>query len=206
MIGWLRRFRQKYHILAVSKDGGPASPVTAYWLFEWKSVCSVGLLRFDTGARDVHHTRAFHSASWLLWGHGLVEHRIDGPGANVEEPYVYVPGPYPIITLRSHLHKVISLGRNWVLTFRGPWADYWKERHGRNDVWLTHGREPVGIDHVGSELCDFERELLQHLVEGNPPPWGAAVGAAGEALRSSGLITRDFKPTPAGVAYARSVS
>lgn len=146
----LAAFRRKYNVLRVTKDGGPESTVWAHWLFEFKGLASVVVLRFEDGSRDAYHSHAFDCVSWALAGGGLVEHRIGGPGANLEEPYRHDPGITPIITRRAHMHKVISCGRTWVLSVRGPWQDNWQEvvgpdargRAGRR-VELTHGRKEV---------------------------------------------------------------
>ena len=42
--------------LSVSKDGGPDSTVTAYWLVEMKGLFSVALLRFDHGTMEAGMT------------------------------------------------------------------------------------------------------------------------------------------------------
>jgi hypothetical protein len=121
-------WRRRHHVLAVTKDGGPESTVWAHWLFEFKGLGSIVLLRFEHGSRDAYHSHAFDCVSWMLAGSGLVEHRIGGPGGAPDAPpYVYTPSALPIITRRAHLHKVISLGRTWVLSFRGPWAREWEE-------------------------------------------------------------------------------
>ena len=51
-----------------SKDGGPDSNVTGYWLIEWKKAFSVVLLRFDAGTREAYHNHAFNAISWILKG------------------------------------------------------------------------------------------------------------------------------------------
>lgn len=124
------------NILNVTKDGGPESTVWAYWLIELKRFFSVALLRFEDGSRDAYHDHAFNCISWVLSGE-LVEIRIgwDSPGV-----YVHRPSWIPLITRRTHLHKVVSRGRTWVLTFRGPWADKWHEQTAEGAVTLTNGR------------------------------------------------------------------
>jgi len=48
-------------------------------------------------------------------------------------------------------------------------------------------------------LTDFEREILEECAGLKPArPWGAAVGAALETLRSDGLVSFGDRPTPAG--------
>ena len=125
-----------------SKDGGPDSTVTAYWLVEWKRCFSVALLCFDHGSREAFHSHAFNCVSWLLWGQ-LGETMVDTP----DSTRWYYPSPVPIVTKRSTFHRVFSRGRSWVLTFRGPWADTWKEYRPKSThhVILSHGRKEVSI-------------------------------------------------------------
>jgi len=131
----------------LSKDGGPYSTVWAYTLIEIKCLFSIILLRFEDGSRDAYHSHAFNCISWLLSG-GLVEHRIQQrptDGTLRGPVYSYLPSPYPIITRRSYLHKVVSVGRSWVLTFRGPWSKTWHEVvPDAAPVVLTHGRREIG--------------------------------------------------------------
>lgn len=132
--------------LETSKDGGPESTVWAHWLFEIKWLGSIVLLRFENGSRDAYHSHAFNSISWLLSG-GLVEDRLveeqDGMSCAVHQVTTYLPHVAPIITTRENCHKVTSVGRSWVLSFRGPWAKTWQERRGSADaapVTLASGR------------------------------------------------------------------
>lgn len=129
-------------LLEVTKDGGAESTVWAHWLFELKGLCSIVLLRFEDGSRDAFHSHAFNCISWVLSG-CLLEHN------NVRAPHshwVHLPGLRPGITRRSTHHKVVSRGRTWVLSFRGPWAKTWTETlpDGRQ-VTLTHGRKEVEV-------------------------------------------------------------
>lgn len=123
---------------SVSKDGGDESTVWAYWLIELKKLFSIALLRFEDGSRDAYHTHAFTCISFVLSG-CLIEYRRDG------KVNKYYPGFSPVFTYRSTYHKVVSNGRTWVLTFRGPWAKEWKEfRPGEGrEATLTHGRKEV---------------------------------------------------------------
>lgn len=43
------------------------------------------------------------------------------------------------------MHKVISLGDTWVLSFRGPWVDLWHEYLPKLNkrITLTHGRKEI---------------------------------------------------------------
>ena len=123
-----------------SKDGGPDSNVTGYWLIEWKRYFSVALLCFEDGTREAFHSHAFNCVSWVLSGK-LVEWR-KWPGCMRRSEFL--PSLKPVITTRDNLHRVFSVGRTWVLTFRGPWCDYWHAvlPEGQR-VTLTHGRKVV---------------------------------------------------------------
>jgi hypothetical protein len=74
-----------------------------------------------------------HVFSWLIWG-DLQEDFMDGKGHAIS------PSILPIYTYRETMHKVTSVGRSWVLTFRGPWCDSWEEFAGGSYRTLTHGR------------------------------------------------------------------
>lgn len=117
------------------KDGGYESTVWGFWLFEIKSLCSIVLLRFEPGSRNSYHSHAFNSVSWLLRGR-LVEAHLGLGGT------VHSPGWRPIVTRRTTFHKVVSLGRSWVLSFRGPWSPTWREYLPGTDrhIVLTDGR------------------------------------------------------------------
>lgn len=130
--------------LEVSKDGGPDSSVWAYWLFEIKSLASVALLRFEGASRDAYHSHAFDCVSWVLRGE-LAEDVLDPEGdADLNR---YPASLRPVVTRRETFHKVDSVrtdGPTWVLTFRGPWVDRWREWSAeRGHETLTHGRRVV---------------------------------------------------------------
>ncbi len=129
--------------LSVSKDGGAESTVWAHWLFEIKGLCSIVLLRFEDGSRDAYHSHAFNSISWVLRGH-LTE-RVEAPWG-LSEVNQYPASLSPVITRRETHHKVVSRGRTWVLSFRGPWARTWTETLPSGEtITLTHGRRQVGV-------------------------------------------------------------
>lgn len=118
------------------KDGGPASTVWGYF-FELKRLFSVVLLRFENGSREAYHSHAFNSLSWVLRGE-LHEHHLDG------RLDIHRPSLIPVVTRRDTFHMVMSQGRSWVLSFRGPWAKTWQEWiPGKGYVTLTHGRRHV---------------------------------------------------------------
>jgi hypothetical protein len=129
------------NFLNLTKGGGPESTVWAYWLFEAKRFCSVALLRFEDGSRDAYHDHAFNSISWVLAGE-LNESRI---GWDTSGIYTYTPSWRPILTRRTHLHKVTSRGRTWVRTFRGPWARTWTEWVAGRGRRLSWGRVTTDV-------------------------------------------------------------
>lgn len=126
-------------LFRVAKDGGPDSRVTGYWLIEAKRMFSICLLRFDGQSREAFHTHAFNAVSWVLSG-GLTETFLDGRVRR------HRPSLKPIFTPRDDFHKVDSdRGVTWVLTFRGPWADRWREflPNTRRYLTLASGRQIV---------------------------------------------------------------
>lgn len=120
------------------KDGGPDSTVWGYWLCEFKSLFSIAILCFENGSREAYHSHAFNCVSFVLKGK-LFEHMMNG------DMNVYRAGLKPVFTYRGTFHKVVSKGRTWVLTFRGPWNKTWEEYLPKEDrfVTLTNGREIV---------------------------------------------------------------
>lgn len=122
-------------LLSWGKDGGQESTVWGFWFVEAKSAFSVVLLKFEDGSRDAYHDHAFNSVSFVLKGK-LVENCLNGI---VNQ---YTPSLMPIITKRDTFHKVVSVGTTWVLSFRGPWHDVWREYlpKERRYATLTHGR------------------------------------------------------------------
>lgn len=121
------------------KDGGPESRVWSFTFIEIKWLFSIMLLKFEDGSREAYHDHAFNSVSWLFTGRLVEEHK-DGPLVT------HTPSWRPIMTYRDTFHKVTSCGKSWVLTFRGPWVNTWKEwlpKTGES-ITLTHGRKVVG--------------------------------------------------------------
>lgn len=124
-----------------TKDGGPESKVWCYG-FESKLFFSVLVLRFDRGSREAFHTHAFNALSWVLRG-VLIEWLTDG---RLDWGFGYSAGPKPIYTARDRMHMVEGgADRSWVLTFRGPWIDKWREYlpGSKRHITLTHGRKEV---------------------------------------------------------------
>lgn len=129
--------------LSKTKDGGPESPVDAFFLFEVKSLGSIALLRFNTGNREAYHTHAFHALTWFLSG-DIVEQDISG----TLKPYKR--SIFPKITTRNKNHRVIANCTSWCLTIRGPWKSTWTEDTDKATVTLTHGRKVVNIKNIVS--------------------------------------------------------
>lgn len=131
-------------LLETSKDGGPESTVWAHWLIELKGLFSIVLLQFEHGSRDAYHSHAFNCISWVLWGK-LVEEVLDDDVSSGSRFNVYGPSLIPVLTFRDTTHKVVSYGRTWVISFRGPWAKTWKEiLPDGEEKTLTNGRKVVG--------------------------------------------------------------
>jgi hypothetical protein len=129
------------------KDGGPESTVWGFWLIEWKRLFSVVLLCFEDGTRDVYHSHAFSTVSWVL--KGRLQEEVVRTQQQIEEGrpperFTYRPSWRPIWTPLSRFHQVRSVGRSWVISFRGPWRDVWCELlPGIGYRMLTHGRRIV---------------------------------------------------------------
>lgn len=122
------------------KDGGEDSKVYGYWLVESKRFGSIVLLNFKEGSREVFHTHAFNSISWVLYGK-LKEEFLGYP-----PPLLYKASFSPILTLRSTMHRVRGLAKNtWVLSFRGGWIDKWLEYLPLENktITLTNGRKQI---------------------------------------------------------------
>jgi len=126
-------------ILQISKDGGKKSKVWGWFVCEFKPLFSIVLLHFHSGSREAYHSHAFNAVSWISYGR-LKEQVIDG------SEQILKPSIWPVFTSRERFHKVFSHGHTWALSFRGPWANTWKERYddeGGREVTLTHGRIEV---------------------------------------------------------------
>lgn len=121
---------------SLTKDGGPDSPVEAFFLFEIKSLCSIALLRFNTGGRETYHTHAFNALTWFMYG-DMTEEDING------NYYVYRRSLLPKLTRRSKNHRVLAWTDSWCLTIRGPWSNTWTEDTESHHTVLTHGRKIV---------------------------------------------------------------
>lgn len=125
-----------------SKDGGPESNVTGYWLIESKSLFSVVLLRFSEGTREAYHDHAFDALSWVL--SGALYEKVLAKGPTNTSKYL-LPSILPIVTLKNRFHKVYGLANvSWVISFRGPWNSTWQEYNDKTGfTTLTNGRKVV---------------------------------------------------------------
>jgi hypothetical protein len=121
-----------------SKDGGPNSPVDAYFLCEIKGLFSVALLKFNKGCREEYHTHAFNAFTWFIKGE-LTEEAVNG------RLYQYKRSLKPKLTTRLKNHRVIASEDSWCATVRGPWSKYWEETSANkmSSKILTHGRKVV---------------------------------------------------------------
>lgn len=131
------RFLQK------TPDGGPESPVRAYFLFEIKGLCSIALLKFNKGSRDNFHSHAFNALTWFLWG-DMEEYKVDGTSTPYKRSFL------PKVTKKDNMHKVMAFKTSWCLTIRGPWQDTWKEYNEKYNrvTTLTHGRKIVKEEYL----------------------------------------------------------
>ena len=134
--------------MSVGKDGGPESPVTAFYILEIKSLFSIVVLKFNPGCRENYHSHAFNAYTW--WLKGRAEEHIlksDDQTMKYEEVgvKVWTPSWYPKYTPREHHHKIAVDEPTYALSFRGPWQDSWWEYDpaGENTILLTHGRKIV---------------------------------------------------------------
>ena len=130
-------------LFSYEKDGGSESKVWGFFLIEAKRLFSVVLLHFKDGSRDAYHSHAFNSISWVLKGE-LNEQMLGGYSI------VYKPSLKPVITRREYFHQVKSVGNTWVISFRGPWANTWKEflPATQEILTLTHGRRILSAQDV----------------------------------------------------------
>ena len=131
----------KFGPIVIGKDGGKDSTVDGV-MFEIKSLFTIGVLRFAPGTREAFHSHAFNCWSIVLKG-GLREEFLD-PRRNVR----WHREGDTVTTYRTDVHQVKAVEETFVLTFRGPWADTWRDVvetfKGSNTYFvdtLTHGRK-----------------------------------------------------------------
>ena len=125
------------HFLSTAKDGGPDSPVDAYFVIEMKWLFTIALLKFNKGARESFHTHAFNAFTWFISGSMLEE--------DFSDPllYRYTRSLLPKFTPRLKNHRVIAEEDSWCFTIRGPWCSSWTEDHKNKTITLTHGRKVI---------------------------------------------------------------
>jgi hypothetical protein len=121
------------NILKKAPDGGPKSPVNAFFLCEFKGWFSIALLRFDKGGREAFHSHAFNALTWFICG-DLVEERLDGKITRYRHSVI------PKITKRDNIHRVFAAKPSWCFTIRGPWKPEWVEYHNGKITTFGHGR------------------------------------------------------------------
>lgn len=123
-------------ILSKAKDGGPESPVDAYFIIEAKKLFSICILKFNKGGREAYHTHAFNALTWFLRGE-LYEENFDGTTLK------YKRSLWPKITKRDKNHRVFAARTSWCISIRGPWKEIWTEHRDGKEVFLTHGRKEI---------------------------------------------------------------
>lgn len=123
-----------------AKDGGPKSPVDAFFFIEVKPVCSIALLKFNQGSREQYHTHAFSALTWFLKG-DMVEEQINGVTRAYKRSLI------PKVTKRDNNHRVKANTTSWCFTIRGPWVDSWTEDDDETmkTTHLTHGRRIIKV-------------------------------------------------------------
>lgn len=133
-------------LFSKAKDGGPESPVDAYFVVECKGLFSIALLKFNKGGREAFHTHAFDAWTWFLKGDLTEQTIVKGD----KHGYLYQEKEYsfsltPKLTRKSDMHRVVAEKDSWCLTVRGPWQKNWTEYNAEKDVTttLSHGRHVV---------------------------------------------------------------
>ena len=136
----LIRILRSINFMCKKKDGGPDSPVDAYFLIELKGLFTIALLRFDKGTREAYHTHAFNAFTWFLLG-SLWEQDIDSSTIQYKRAW------RPKNTPRVKWHRITAAQTSWCLTIRGPWAYSWKEYDPKTETitTFTSGRKVLDI-------------------------------------------------------------
>lgn len=126
-------------IFQKTKDGGPESPVTGYFLVEIKPLFTIVLLHF-AGTREAYHSHAFNAVT--VWLKGRVFEQTLG----TKYLKLWKAGQVKY-TPRRAMHKILPTCNPsaWAISFRGPWAKTWREYRPLTEqvVTLTHGRNIV---------------------------------------------------------------
>lgn len=133
------------NFLTKKKDGGPDSPVDAFFLIEIKWLFTIALLRFNPGVRTVYHSHAFNAWTWFLTG-DMREETLK-LGSTGFTPYVRRWKPK--FTSRERLHRVHAKKMSWCFTIRGPWKKEWFEfTPGMQINTLGHGHEVLKTERL----------------------------------------------------------
>lgn len=140
-------------IFSKTKDGGPTSPVDAYFLIELKGLFSIALLKFNKGHRKTFHTHAFDALTWFLCG-DITEEDVDGTKVQ------YKRSLFPKVTRKEKNHRVGARKDSWCLTLRGSWDETWTEYSRQTKKTVTYGH--------GREIIDESREEAQAVAEEEP--------------------------------------
>jgi hypothetical protein len=127
------------NFLIKKKDGGPDSPVDAYFLFESKRFGSIALLKFNEGMRQQYHSHAFTAWTWFI--SGLMAEQKYLETEDIYELYSY--SLIPKITPKTLIHRVAAIKNSWCFTIRGPWDNTWIEYDPvkNKTTTFTHGRK-----------------------------------------------------------------
>ena len=133
------------HFMSKTKDGGPKSPVDAYFLIEVKGLFSIALLKFNKGCREEYHTHAFDAFTWFLKG-DLQEEDVNG------DKLTYKRSLIPKVTLKDKNHRVKANEDSWCFTLRGPWCDSWTEYNENTDMTTVLSNHRVVLGKVKGVL------------------------------------------------------
>ena len=125
-------------LFSKAPDGGPDSPVQAYFLCEFKGFFSIALLKFHKGGREAFHSHAFHALTWFLKG-DMIEETLEGSSNR------YRKSLFPKFTSKDNMHRVLANKDSWCFTIRGPWQNTWSEydKSTNTVTVLTNGRTIV---------------------------------------------------------------
>lgn len=124
-------------LFSLGKDGGPESHVTGFFFVEIKWLFSIVLLHFAPGSRESYHSHAFNALTYWLEGK-VLEQYPDGKGKT------WMKGQWKV-TPRNLMHRILSIGESWAISFRGPWKKTWQEYNALNNqtTILKDGRKVV---------------------------------------------------------------
>ena len=128
-------------IFQKAKDGGPSSPVDAYFLFEIKWLGSIAILKFNKGAREAFHTHAFGAWTWFISG-DLQEELFDGTINQYKKSFL------PKYTKKDNNHRVKAQEDSYCFTMRGPWEKFWTEDNKETNIRTAFTNHRVIVSEV----------------------------------------------------------